>query len=143
MSQPIRATPDRVRIAYTIIGCHLALIGTVAFLYISDSLLTEEFTPLMTLLAPVTALYAGTVFRYLAGSIKAGASAPATESPIAHASLVRRLIAAHFVLMFSLLAAKAMFNWIEFPVMVTLMALLESSFGGYMGAVLGAVFGEK
>ena len=132
---------DRYRIAITIIICHLLLIGTLVALFIADALLLEEFTPLLTLLAPVTAIYAGSVFRYVSGSIRAGVDAP-EEVPLPHATLIRKLVLAHFAAMMFLILAKAVFNWIEFSTMTILMTLLETSFGVYMGMVMSAVFGD-
>ena len=142
MSRPADALPDRMRIARAIIVCHILLITVVVALYMSDSLLTEEFTPLLTLLTPVTALYTGTVVRYLTDRIKAGAES-ATELPVAHAGLVRSIIIGHFVVMMALIMAKAVFNWIEFSVMTALMTATEALFGGYAGALTNAVFGGE
>lgn len=141
MSQPPAAMPDRMRIARAIIVCHVLLIAIVVALYMSDSLLPEEFTPLLTLLTPVTTLYAGTVVRYLSERIKAGVELP-PEPPVPHAGLVRSLIVGHFALMLALIMAKAVFNWIEFSAMTALMTIAEALFGGYLGTITGAVFGN-
>lgn len=133
---------DRYNIAITIISCHLVLIGTLIMLLITDAFLPEEFTPLLTLLAPVTAIYAGSVFRYLSDRIRTKPN-ELQDTPLLHANLVRRLVLGHFMAMLFLLIAKAAFNWIEFSTMTVLMTILETSFGIYMGMVIGAVFGEK
>lgn len=132
--------PARGRLARLIIVCHLVLIAFIVFLYMTDSLLPEEFTPLVALLAPLTSLYAGTFFRNLTAEIRTGQPAAGAEAGFAQAGLVRWLIVAHFTAMLFLIAAKAVFNWLEFASMILLMGLVEMAFGSYMGAVLSAVF---
>ncbi len=133
---------DRYRIAVTVISCHVTLISILTLLLIADALLMEEFTPLLTLLAPVTGIYAGSVFRYLSDSIR-GNPDNSEETPLPHADLVRRLVLGHFLAMLFLILAKSAFNWINFSTMTILMTLLETSFGVYMGMVMSAVFGER
>jgi len=143
MIRTIIPIPDRLRIARAIIVCHVTLIVVVVTLYISDSLLTQEFMPLLTLLTPVTSLYAGTVMRYLTERIKAG-SEEKVDSSVTYAGLVRGLIIAHFIFMLALIMAKSVFNLIEFSVMTALMTSIEALFGVYMGALTSAVFdGER
>ena len=113
MIRTIIPIPDRLRIARAIIVCHVTLIVVVVTLYISDSLLTQEFMPLLTLLTPVTSLYAGTVMRYLTERIKAG-SEEKVDSSVTYTGLVRGLIIAHFIFMLALIMAKSVFNLIEF-----------------------------
>jgi hypothetical protein len=130
-------TSDRLKIAYTIIYCHLILIGTVILLFISDSLPQVELTALLSLLLPITTLYAGSVFHHISDEIQ-GKSI--MDDKVPHSKLVKRLILLHFSLMFFLILSKAVFNWIEFSYMLTLMTLIEASFGGYMGTIINAVF---
>jgi hypothetical protein len=59
----------RARIARLILVYHFALIGVSCVLYILKGFDFEEFTSLMGVLAPVTALYGGAVFRFLGRSI--------------------------------------------------------------------------
>jgi hypothetical protein len=132
-------TPDRIKIAHVIIYCHLILIGIVIILLISGGIIQEELTALLSLLLPITTLYGGTVFQHLAENIK---GRPINDEPVPHSKLVKRLILLHFSLMVFLIACKTVFNWLEFSAMLTLMTLVEASFGGYMGIILHAVFGQ-
>lgn len=134
--------PDRYQIAVAIIICHLVLIGTLVALLISDALLQEEFTPLLTLFSPITAIYSGSVFQYLSDRIRAKPD-DLPETSLPHANLIKRLIFGHFAAMLFLLTGKAVFNWLDFPTMTILMTVLETSFGGYLGIVMSAVFGKK
>jgi uncharacterized membrane protein len=133
---------EKYRLAITIITCHLVLLGLVVLLLIVDALLMEEFTPLLTLLAPVTAVYSGTVFRYISNLIRSNEGIDRAV-PNESTQLAKQLVIGHFSAMLFLLSAKFIFNWIEYTTMTVLMTLLETSFGVYMGMVVNAIFESK
>ena len=59
----------RTRIARLILVYHFTLIAAASVFYIMKGFDFEEFTSLIGILAPVTALYGGAVFRFIGRSI--------------------------------------------------------------------------
>jgi hypothetical protein len=134
--------PVRVRLARLIMIYQFVLIILAATYYALTGFDGEEFTSLMAVLTPVTALYGGAVFRYLGRTLKAEPE-KANDLPSAQVGWVRWLVHLHFGVILVLISSKALFNWINFQMMLTLMAAFEASFGGYMGFILSALFGEE
>ncbi|MFN0035332.1 MAG: hypothetical protein ACKVUS_09700 [Saprospiraceae bacterium] len=132
----------RTRIARLILIYHFALIGVSCLLYILRGFDFEEFTSLMGVLAPVTALYGGAVFRFLGRSITEPNLNGQNGTPIN--SLVKWLVNGHFVVVLSLILLKALApNILNFQDMTMFLTLVESALGVYMGNIILALFESK
>lgn len=132
----------RTRIARLILIYHFALIGVSCVLYILHGFDFEEFTSLMGVLAPVTALYGGAVFRFLGRSITEPNLNGQSDAPIN--GLVKWLVNGHFVIVLSLITIKALApNILNFQDMTMFLTLVESALGVYMGNIILALFEGK
>ncbi len=132
----------RTRIARLILIYHFALIGVSCVLYILRGFDFEEFTSLMGILAPVTALYGGAVFRFLGRSITEPNLNGQNAMPIN--GLVKWLVNGHFVIVLSLITIKALApNILNFQDMTMFLTLVESALGVYMGNIILALFEGK
>jgi hypothetical protein len=132
----------RSRIARLILVYHFALIGVSCIFYILRGFDFEEFTSLMGVLAPVTALYGGAVFRFLGRSITEPNLNVQNGAPIS--SLVKWLVNGHFIIVLSLITLKALApNILNFQDMTMFLTFVESALGVYMGNIILALFEEK
>lgn len=136
------ALSPRTRIARLILIYHFALIGVSCVLYIAGGFLFEEFTSLMGVLAPVTALYGGAVFRFIGRSITEPNLNGQNEAPIN--GLVKWLVNGHFVVVLALITLKALApNILNFQDMTMFLTFVESALGVYMGNIILALFEGK
>lgn len=132
----------RTRIARLILIYHFVLIGASCIFYILRGFDFEEFTSLMGVLAPITALYGGAVFRFLGRSITEPSLQTQNNTPIN--GLVKWLVNGHFVIVLSLISLKALApNVLNFQDMTMFLTLVESALGVYMGNILLALFEGK
>lgn len=133
----------RGRIARQILVYHFILIGTACVFYILRGFDFEEFTALIGILGPITAMYGGAVFRYIGRSI--------TEPHITNGngnapinSMVKWLVNGHFVTVMLLISLKAFApNVLNFQDMVIFLTLVESALGVYMGNIILALFEQQ
>lgn len=132
----------RMRIARLILYYHFALIVVSSVYYLMHGFDREEFTALMGMLGPVTALYGGVVFRFLGKSITDAAPAEAAAEPQV-SSIVKWLVHGHFITVLALISLKAIFNFISFEDMTMFFTFVETGLGVYMGNVLLALFERK
>jgi hypothetical protein len=129
----------RTRIARLILIYHFALIAVSSILYILKGFDFEEFTSLIGILAPVTALYGGAVFRFLGRSITEPNLNGQNNAPIN--GLVKWLVNGHFAAMLTLISLKALApNILNFQDMTMFLTLVESALGVYMGNIILALF---
>ena len=129
----------RTRIARLILLYHFALIGVSSVYYLLRGFDFEEFTSLMGILAPVTALYGGAVFRFLGRSITEPNLNGQNGMPIS--SLVKWLVHGHFITVLILISVKALApNILNFQDMIMFLTLVESALGVYMGNIILALF---
>jgi hypothetical protein len=132
----------RSRIARLILVYHFALIGISCVFYIARGFLPEQFTSLMGILAPVTALYGGAVFRFLGRSITEPNLNTQNNAPIN--SLVKWLVHGHFIIVLSLISLTALApNILTFQDLIMFLTLVESALGVYMGNIILALFEGK
>ncbi len=132
----------RTRIARLILIYHFVLIGASCIFYLLRGFLFEEFTSLMGVLAPITALYGGAVFRFLGRSITEPNLAVQNEAPIN--GLVKWLVNGHFVIVLALISLKALApNLLNFQDMTMFLTIVESALGVYMGNIILALFEGK
>ena len=144
--QPAAATSaplsPRARIARLILIYHFALILVSCVYYLLRGFDLEEFTSLMGILAPVTALYGGAVFRYLGRSITEPNPSIQNMAPIN--SMVKWLVNGHFITVLALISMKALApNLLNFQDMTMFLTLVESGLGVYMGNIILALFENK
>lgn len=139
-SEPAAPTlSPRTRIARLILIYHFALIGVSCIFYILRGFDFEEFTSLMGILAPVTALYGGAVFRFLGRSITEPNLAVQNGTPIN--GLVKWLVNGHFAAVLTLITLKALApNVLNFQDMTMFLTFVESALGVYMGNIILALF---
>jgi hypothetical protein len=129
----------RTRIARLILVYHFVLIGISCVFYILRGFDFEEFTSLMGVLAPITALYGGAVFRFLGRSITEPSLNGQNNAPVN--SLVKWLVHGHFVTVMLLITLKALApNVLNFQDMTMFLTLVESALGVYMGNIILALF---
>ena len=132
----------RTRIARQILIYHFALIIVSCVFYILRGFDLEEFTSLMGILAPITALYGGAVFRFLGRSITEPNLSAQNGAPINN--LVKWLVNGHFVAVLILISLKALApNLLNFQDMTMFLTLVESALGVYMGNIILALFEGK
>jgi hypothetical protein len=132
----------RTRIARLILIYHFALIGASCIFYLLRGFDFEEFTSLMGVLGPITALYGGAVFRFLGRSITEPNLTTQNAAPIN--SLVKWLVNGHFVTVLTLISLKALApNMLNFQDMTMFLTLVESALGVYMGNIILALFEVK
>ncbi|MBL7827887.1 MAG: hypothetical protein JNJ57_14755 [Saprospiraceae bacterium] len=138
-SQPLS---PRARIARLILIYHFALIVLSGVYYLLRGFDLEEFTSLMGILAPITALYGGAVFRYLGRSITEPNPGAQNMAPIN--GMVKWLVNGHFIAVFALISLKAFApNMLNFQDMTMFLTLVESALGVYMGNIILALFEGK
>ena len=138
------ATPlsPRARIARLILIYHFILIGISCVYYLLRGFDFEEFTSLMGVLAPITALYGGAVFRYIGRSITEPNLNGRENMPIN--GMVKWLVNGHFVTVMLLISLKALApNVLNFQDMTMFLTLVESALGVYMGNIILALFEIK
>lgn len=129
----------RARIARQILIYHFILIGISCVYYLLRGFDFEEFTSLMGILAPVTAMYGGAVFRYIGRSITEPNLNGKNSQPINN--MVRWLVNGHFVTVMLLISLKALApNILNFQDMTMFLTLVESALGVYMGNIILALF---
>ncbi|MBL7780732.1 MAG: hypothetical protein JNM22_05900 [Saprospiraceae bacterium] len=139
---PAAPLSPRTRIARLILIYHFILIGVSCVFYILRGFDFEEFTSLMGVLAPITALYGGAVFRFLGRSITEPNLAAQNGFPIN--SLVKWLVHGHFIVVLTLITIKALApNVLNFQDMTMFLTLVESALGVYMGNIILALFEGK
>ncbi|GAB4494417.1 MAG: hypothetical protein OHK0019_20640 [Saprospiraceae bacterium] len=132
----------RTRIARLILVYHFVLIGASCIFYILRGFDFEEFTSLMGILAPVTALYGGAVFRFLGRSITEPNLNTQNGAPIS--GLVKWLVNGHFIIVLTLISLKALApNILNFQDMTMFLTFVESALGVYMGNIILALFEGK
>jgi hypothetical protein len=136
------ALSPRARIAKQILVYHFILIGISCVYYLLRGFDFEEFTSLMGILAPITAMYGGAVFRYIGRSITEPNMKGHSNQPIN--SMVRWLVIGHFVTVMALISLKALApNVLNFQDMIMFLTLVESALGVYMGNIILALFEQK
>lgn len=129
----------RARIGRQILIYHFILIGIASVYYLLRGFDFEEFTALMGILAPVTAMYGGAVFRFIGRSITEPNLNGNSNQPVNN--MVKWLVHGHFVTVMALISLKALApNILNFQDMIMFLTLVESALGVYMGNIILALF---
>jgi len=139
---PSPTLSPRTRIARLILIYHFALIAVSSVYYILNGFTFAEFTSLIGVLGPVTALYAGAVFRFIGRSITEPNLNTQSGYPVS--SLVKWLVNGHFIVVLALISLKAFTpNILNFRDMTMFLTFVESAIGVYMGNIILALFEGK
>lgn len=101
----------------------------------------EELTFLIGILAPITTVYMAAMVRYAVAN-------KAVETPDVKARKVSKLyynismwaIPGHFVTIFLVISAKALFNFINFEELKIAFTVIETLFGAYVGIIVSSMF---
>ena len=139
---PAAPLSPRIRVARLILIYHFTLIGASSIYYILRGFDFEEFTSLIGILGPVTALYGGAVFRYIGRSITEPHLNGQNMAPVS--ALVKWLVNGHFAVVLALISLKAFApNILNFQDMTMFLTFVESAIGVYMGNIILALFEGK
>lgn len=132
----------RARIARQILIYHFALIGASCIYYLLRGFDFEEFTTLMGILGPITAMYGGAVFRYIGRNLAdSTTNGNGNGAKVSISAMVRWLVHGHFAIVMTLISLKAFTpNILSFQDMVIFLTLVESALGVYMGNIILALF---
>lgn len=130
----------RGRIAKQILIYHFILIGASSVYYLAQGFDFEEFTALIGILGPITAMYGGAVFRYIGRSItEPNVMKGGNDTPVN--SMVKWLVVGHFVTVMTLISLKAFTpQLLSYQDMIIFLTLVESALGVYMGNIILALF---
>jgi hypothetical protein len=141
----VETLSPRARIAKLILIYHFSLIIAACVYYILRGFDLEEFTSLMGILGPITALYGGAVFRFIGRSItEPTLSLSSAQNGQQINSMVRWLVHGHFIAVMTLISLKALApNVLNFQDMTIFLTLIESALGVYMGNIILALFEGK
>ena len=119
----------------------LIIVMTIVY-YFLGGFDTEELSSLLTLLTAVSAIYLGSLFKYLGGSIAKAEALDAPEPAAGPGKLVLWIVPVHFMLLTGIISAKA-FTQITFQEMNIFLGLVEAVFGSYLGVIISQVFNAK
>lgn len=133
----------RMRIARLILIYHFILLFAACVYYLLRGFDLEEFTALMGILGPITALYGGAVFRYIGRSItEPNLNGNGSAAPVNN--LVKVLVHGHFAVVLTLISLKALApNVLNFQDMTMFLTFVESALGVYMGNIILGLFEGK
>lgn len=132
------------RVGKQIIFYNILLIVITIVYFVMRGFDREEFTTLMGLLAPITAVYVGTLFRHIGNQLQENYDPKtARVGMTSYGTLIRWIIPLHFILILFLISAKALVNYITFEEMTLIFAFVETSFGAYVGYIISSLFQVK
>lgn len=108
--------------------------------YILRGLDDEELTTLISLLAPISAVYMGAVIKYAVSN--KNVISKKKEKPVnqLYVTITSWAIPLHFGILLLAISAKALFNWINFQELKITFAIVESFFGAYIGIIVASLF---
>lgn len=131
----------RKRSSLQIIIFNFLLILVSVVYYLMGGFDLVEISSLITLLTAVSAIYVGALFQFIGKQIKNQSitQSEPTKHDFPFASTLRWIIPGHFMLLFLIISAKA-FTLVNFQEMNLFLALIEGSFGGFIGYIVNALF---
>jgi hypothetical protein len=132
----------RMRIARLILIYHFILLAAACVYYLLRGFDLEEFTSLIGILGPITALYGGAVFRFIGRTITEPGASNGSSIPVNN--LVKLLVHGHFAIVLLLISTKALApNILNFQDMTMFLTFVESAIGVYMGSIILGLFEGK
>jgi hypothetical protein len=130
----------RNRISKFILISNAILFITIIVLYLFSGFLQDEFTVLIALISPVTAVYIGALVKYAVEN-KNVIENEKTEVPVNKLYVTISLwsIPFHFISIFVIVNLKAL-NIITFGDLKIAFSLVETFFGVYVGYIVSSLF---
>jgi len=123
-----------------IVVYNVALFFLVVIIFILKGFDTDEFSTLLSALGPTTAIYTGTLFKFIGKQISHNAETVVASSEPMN-SYIHKVIPFHFILIALLICARGVFNFITFQQMLLIFTFVEMCFGGYIGYIISALLG--
>jgi hypothetical protein len=139
----MKPTEIRTKLSRQIIIYNFALIVIVIILFMAKGFDPEDFTTLMGLLTPITAVYTGTLFKYFGHRISKASDKENKTEELPYGRFLTFIVPGHFIIILSLISARGMFNIISFNDMILIFTFIETSFGAYVGYIISALFETK
>lgn len=130
----------RRRLAIQIIVFNFVSIIILVLLYLLKGFDFDEFSSTITLLTSVTAIYVGVLFQFIGKQIRNTDDDEDITRGIPYINILKWVVPAHFGLILFILVLKSI-PVISFREMNLFLLLVESTFGGYMGHIMSALFG--
>ncbi len=130
--------------ARQIIFSHIILVSYILFLFFAKGFDMEEFGVLMGIIAPITALYASILVKFVKVDLKSYTPKSNTLDKLPNASwkFVKWVSITHIVLLLFIISLKALFNYISFTEMLIAFTFVEAAIGIYNGHLLSSLFEE-
>lgn len=102
---------------------------------------SEELTFLIGILAPITTVYMAAMVRYAVANKAVETTAEQTRKVSKlYYSISLWAIPGHFVAIFLVISAKALFNFINFEELKIAFTVIETLFGAYVGIIVSSMF---
>ncbi|MFN8258724.1 MAG: hypothetical protein U0W24_23755 [Bacteroidales bacterium] len=130
----------RNRISRFLLISNAILFITIIVLYLFSGFLPDEFTFLIALIAPITAVYIGAMVKYAVENKNVIENA-ANDKPVnkLYITISSWSIPFHFVSVFLIINLKAV-NLITFEDLKISFSLIETFFGVYVGYIVSSLF---
>ncbi len=133
-------TTLRNKISKFILISNAVLFITIITLYIFNGFLPDEFTVLIALIAPVTAVYIGALVKFAIENKNVVDNNP-SEKPVnkLYATISYWSIPFHFISIFLIINLKAI-NLLTFEELKIAFSIIETFFGAYVGYIVSSLF---
>jgi len=133
-------TTLRNKISKFILVSNAVLFITIIVLYLFNGFLPDEFTVLIALIAPVTAVYIGALVKYAIENKNVIDENP-NEKPVnkLYVTISYWSIPFHFVSIFLIINLKAI-NLLTFEELKISFSIIEIFFGAYVGYIVSSLF---
>lgn len=133
----------KTKLSRQIIFYNFVLILVVIIIFMAKGFDSEDFTTLMGILTPITAIYTGTLFKYIGHRISKESDKENKTGELPYGQYLIYIVPGHFIIILSLIFARGLFNIITFNEMILIFTFIESSFGAYVGYIISALFEAK
>jgi len=130
----------RNRISRFLLISNAILFITIVVLYLFSGFLPDEFTVLIALIAPITAVYIGAMVKYAVENKNVIENA-SNDKPVnkLYVTISSWSIPFHFVSLFIIINLKAI-NLITFDDLKIAFSIIETFFGVYVGYIVSSLF---
>ena len=135
----------RHKLSRQIIIYSFLLILFVIIVFIARGFDAEQFTTLIGILGPITAVYMGALFKYLGKIIPKNTEEKKTINleAIPFGKYITWIVPSHFIVIFVLISVRGLFNFLSFNEMILILTFIETTFGAYMGYLMSGLFESK
>jgi len=101
----------------------------------------EELLTLIALLTPLTAIYLGSMIKFVVENrFKIENAETSVKVSKSYISVTTAVIYSHFVILILAISAKALFNYISFEDLKIIFTIVEGLFGTYSGLISSSLF---